>query len=95
MNNAGALLFASHKSSQLLFENSTDELDSLVEHLQGTDGVYGARLTGGGFGGAVIAMTDHEFSPENADVVADAHAKRFGNRPDCLVCATDDGASVV
>jgi galactokinase len=95
MKNAGALLFASHKSSQLLFENSTDELDFLVEHLQGTDGVYGARLTGGGFGGAVMAMTDHEFSPENADVVADAYAKRFGNRPDCLVCATDDGASVV
>lgn len=95
MNDAGALLFASHKSSQLLFENSTDELDFLVEQLRGTDGVYGARLTGGGFGGAVMAMTDHEFSRENAAGIADAYTKRFGNRPDSLACATDDGASVV
>lgn len=95
LNNAGALLFASHNSSRLLFENSTDELDFLVERLQGADGVYGARLTGGGFGGAVMAMTDHEFSPDNAAEVANAYAGRFDNPPDYLVCATDDGASLV
>ena len=95
LNSAGALLFASHKSSQLLFANSADELDFLVEHLRGTDGVYGARLTGGGFGGAVMAMTDHEFCPDDSAEVARAYADRFDRLPDCLACATDDGASVV
>lgn len=95
LETAGSLLFASHESSRLLFENSTDELDFLVDRLRGVRGVYGARLTGGGFGGAVMAMTDNKFNAANADEVASAYAKRFGTRPDCLTCATDDGASIV
>ncbi|HEY5777928.1 MAG TPA: galactokinase, partial [Terrimicrobiaceae bacterium] len=52
----GALLTASHQSSRTLFENSCAELDYLVERLTDLPGVYGARLTGGGFGGAVMAL---------------------------------------
>ena len=43
----GQLLTASHRSSQYLFENSTPELDFLVDQLTAAPGVYGARLTGG------------------------------------------------
>jgi galactokinase len=88
----GRLLTASHRSSQTQFENSTPELDFLVETLTATPHVYGARLTGGGFGGAVMAFTDAEFSDAEAARVADAYAGRFGSRPDVLHCETGEGA---
>lgn len=92
---AGRLLGASHESSRTLFENSTPELDFLVANLRGRAGVYGARLTGGGFGGAVMAMTDQSFDAASATAVAEAYAANFGSRPDVLRCATADGARVL
>jgi len=80
----GRRLTASHRSSQLLFENSTPQLDHLVATLVATPHVYGARLTGGGFGGAVMAMTTAEFDAAAADRVAATVAARCGDRPQIL-----------
>jgi len=91
----GRLLTASHRSSQALFENSTAELDFLVATLVAAPHVYGARLTGGGFGGAVMALTDGEFSAREAERVAAAYADRFGAKPDILHAQTDDGAELM
>ncbi len=52
----GALLNASHESSRSNFENSTPALDVLARRLRAEPGVQGARLTGGGFGGSVLAL---------------------------------------
>jgi galactokinase len=90
----GRLLTASHRSSQILFENSTAELDFLVEALAGAPHVYGARLTGGGFGGAVMALTDVEFGEAQARAVAQRYATRFGAAPDILHTQTGDGAAL-
>ena len=87
--NVGRLLTASHRSSQTRFENSTPELDFLVDHSIALPAVYGARLTGGGFGGAVMALTSPEFGDGDARRVADAYQKRFGARPDILHTAAD------
>ncbi len=65
----GRLLVASHQSSRQLFANSCPELDFLVDGLVGLPGVYGARLTGGGFGGAVMALTNPEFTAATAEPV--------------------------
>jgi galactokinase len=89
----GKLLTASHRSSQASFENSTAELDFLVDTLEVASQVYGARLTGGGFGGAVMAMTSEKFSETNARAVADAYAKKFGATVDILHTQTGDGAA--
>jgi galactokinase len=91
----GALLTASHRSSQALFENSTAELDFLVDHLVATPSVWGARLTGGGFGGAVMALTSGDFGDTQAKAVAAAYEKKFGARPDVLPAQTGDGAALV
>ena len=91
----GALLTASHRSSQKLFENSTPELDALVDTLVATPHVYGARLTGGGFGGAVMALTSEKFGDAEAQSVAEAYAKKFGARPDILHTQTGDGAQLI
>lgn len=55
---AGRLMRASHASLAQDFEVSTPALDALVEELSAVPGVYGARLTGAGFGGCVVALAD-------------------------------------
>ncbi|MGI8776740.1 MAG: galactokinase [Acidimicrobiales bacterium] len=55
---AGRLMVESHRSLKDDFEVSTDALDSVVGRLVATPGVYGARLTGAGFGGCVVALAD-------------------------------------
>jgi galactokinase len=54
----GELLGASHRSLRDDFEVSTPVLDALVERLGATPGVIGARLTGAGFGGCVVALAE-------------------------------------
>jgi galactokinase len=91
----GQLLTASHRSSQTLFENSTTELDFLVDALAAAPHVFGARLTGGGFGGAVMALTSAAFDEPAARQVAAAYAARFGAEPDILHLQTGDGAALL
>ena len=95
LSTVGKLLTASHRSSETLFENSTAELDFLVDELEKTPHVHGARLTGGGFGGAVMAMTDGRFSPQNAQMVAAAYAGKFGAQLDLLHLQTGAAASLL
>jgi galactokinase len=55
---AGALMSASHASLRFDFDVSTPALDALVAELAAVPGVFGARLTGAGFGGCVVALAD-------------------------------------
>lgn len=47
----GKLMFDSHESSRVYFENSCPELDTVVNAAKSIPGILGARLSGGGFGG--------------------------------------------
>jgi galactokinase len=58
LEEAGQLMVASHDSLRDDYEVSTPVLDALVDRLMATPGVYGARLTGAGFGGCVVALTE-------------------------------------
>jgi len=53
---AGRLMSASHASLAEDFDASTPAVDALVQHLQAIPGVYGARMTGAGFGGCVVVL---------------------------------------
>ncbi len=66
---AGKLLLGSHASLRDDFEVSCEELDTLVDILTSAPGVYGARLTGAGFGGCVIALADREALPRLEEAV--------------------------
>jgi galactokinase len=55
---AGSLMMASHNSLRNLYVASTPVMDAAVETLSKQPGVYGARMTGGGFGGCVVALTE-------------------------------------
>ena len=72
-----------------------EELDYLVEILKSLPNVIGARLTGGGFGGAVMALTEDAFSPDYAESVASAYRGRFGQPPEVIQCRLSDGVRVV
>jgi len=95
LRTTGALLTSSHRSSQHRFENSTPELDFLVDRLTDTPGVYGARLTGGGFGGAIMGLTNAQFSQSEADEIARAYRQKFSSEVQILETRTADGASLV
>ena len=91
----GKQLNLSHESSRTLFENSCEELDFLVDTVTPMNGIFGARLSGGGFGGAVVALADSSFSQNDAEKVADIYEARFGKRPMIFTCASGDGAKVI
>ena len=74
----GRLMFASHESSRKYFENSCSELDTLVEAARHIPGVMGARLSGGGFGGSIVALIETERAPAIAEALASAYAAAHG-----------------
>ncbi|MGA7392331.1 MAG: galactokinase [Terrimicrobiaceae bacterium] len=88
----GKLMSASHLSSIENFENSTPELDALVEICGAQEGVYGARLTGGGFGGAVVALVRTDSIDQIAKTVETEYFKRTGHNGKAYRCLIGDGA---
>ena len=60
LDNVGRLFLESHASMRDDFEVSVPPVDALVECAARASGVYGARLTGGGFGGAIVALADRQ-----------------------------------
>ncbi|MEY2507168.1 MAG: galactokinase [Verrucomicrobiota bacterium] len=83
----GALMNASHESSRTNFENSTADLDRLVELARSRPGVFGSRLTGGGFGGGTVTLVE---AGHATDLVAHLrlHAAAVS------ICRAADGAAV-
>jgi galactokinase len=68
----GEVMSEGHRSLAEDFRVSVPAVDELVDHLQGQPGVLGARMTGGGFGGCVIALC----RPDSPALQADYHAPR-------------------
>lgn len=74
----GALLDASHRSLRDDFEVSTREVDLLVDLVHERDGVYGARITGGGFGGSIVAIADAGAGHRAAALAVAEYEQRTG-----------------
>jgi galactokinase len=91
----GNLLYQSHESSIHNFENSCNELDILVTIAKSIDGVYGARLTGGGFGGAMLTMLKNDARQRFEDTVKKEYKKQTGRDTTVHFAKIADGAAVV
>lgn len=87
----GSLLDASHVSMRDDFEISCPELDLAVEASRAS-GAIGARMTGGGFGGAAIALTPANSEPQVRDAVVKAFAGAGFTAPDIFTVAPAAGA---
>lgn len=74
---AGALLLEAHRSLRDDYEVSAPELDTLVEAASEVRGCYGARLTGAGFGGCIIALVAEEAIPDVEAHLRQAYAAEF------------------
>ena len=88
-------MLASHRSLRDDFEVSTPELDLLVE-LSVDAGAFGARLTGAGFGGCVVALVarGRARAPSPA-AVADRYRAETGREPNAFAVSAVDGAGLV
>jgi len=88
----GALLRESHRSSAEYFENSCRELDLAVAAFERQSGVWGARLTGGGFGGSALAIADESRAEAIARAVAGELTREFGRPTAVRRVRPSDGA---
>jgi galactokinase len=91
----GELMDASHISMRDDFEISRQEMDTMVALAQGHIACYGARMTGGGFGGCAVALVNAEKAEVFADTVAVSYFQATGLKPSIYVCRATDGANVV
>lgn len=88
----GRLLFASHESSRVNFLNSCPELDALVGLARENPACLGARLTGGGFGGATINLVRRAHTEAFRDTMAAGYQRYSGKPLESWVCQVVDGA---
>jgi galactokinase len=88
----GRLMNASHQSMKDDFEISTPEIDALVDLAQRAEGVYGARLTGGGFGGSIVALADAASAIASAAKIAAQYERSIPRQPTILIPAPSGAA---
>jgi galactokinase len=91
----GQLMFQSHESSRRNFENSTAFLDALVEIAATINGVLGARLTGGGFGGSTIWLVERDKAQGILSKVAEAYRQKTGAICKAIITKASQGARLV
>jgi galactokinase len=89
------LISESHRSMRDDYEISCRELDVMVEIAEQQRGVYGARMTGGGFGGCTINLVDAEYTAEFQRRVSAEYESKIGLHPDIYICEASQGAELV
>ena len=91
----GQLLYQSHASLRDNFEVSTPEIDILVEIALEQEGVYGARITGGGFGGCVVCFVKSEKAEAVMKTMEEEYKKKTGIQCDAFITKPEQGARVM
>ena len=91
----GTLMVESHRSLQKDYEVSCAELDFLVDTALGIEGVFGSRMTGGGFGGCTVTMLRPDATPRFRDEISRAYEREFQIIPAIYDCVPSAGAGEV
>lgn len=91
----GRLMHDSHKSLKTNYEVSCPELDLLVATAAACGGVFGSRMTGGGFGGCTITLLETRSVEAFRTQITQAYASTFGSEPDIFLVRPSDGAGRV
>ena len=88
----GQLMNQSHQSLRDDFEVSCAELDLMVGLARKVEGVFGARMTGGGFGGCTVNLVRHDKTDEFQNTVAAGYREATGLTPEIYICKAVKGA---
>jgi galactokinase len=91
----GRLMRDSHQSLRDDYQVSCDELDLMVRLAEPIDGVYGARMTGGGFGGCTVNLVRADAVHRFTALIAENYSMGTGLDPGIYVCEAADGAGAV
>jgi galactokinase len=91
----GNLMLESHRSLRDDFEVSCPELDLMVELAEQAEGVYGTRMTGGGFGGCTIALVEAGCVEGFKRRVQEGYERSTGCKPEIYVCSAADGVGQI
>ena len=91
----GKLMYASHESLRDDYGVSCPELDVLVEIAATVKGVYGARMTGGGFGGSIVAMVQRQAIEALTSAIDSQYPKRCGKQAAMFATTAGDGAKLI
>ena len=91
----GVMMDASHESLRDDYEVSCKELDTMVEIAWSQPGVYGSRMTGGGFGGCTITLIDTAHVDAFCERMAQAYKTATGTTPSMTVCSPESAAEVI
>ena len=82
-----------HRSFRDDFEASCSEIDTLVEIASHLPGCYGARITGGGFGGCTINLVDQGMAEQFRQSIHSQYRATYGIDADIYLCRASDGAT--
>lgn len=88
----GQLMNSSHTSMRNDYDVSCEEIDVLVDLAQQFDGVYGSRLTGGGFGGCTVTLVKKSVAQDLINYLNEEYEKITGKNCSCFVTSPGDGA---
>jgi galactokinase len=91
----GNLMAESHRSLRDDFEVSCAELDLMVELAEQAEGVYGTRMTGGGFGGCTVALVKAGCVEAFKRTVQEGYERSTGCKPEIYVCSAADGVGQI
>ena len=89
---AGKLMVAAHASERDDFECSVEEIDFLVDTAASLPGCYGARLTGGGFGGCTVNLVRKDQVTAFTGKLRAAYLAKYSIQAEVFVCEPVDGA---
>jgi galactokinase len=98
LEEAGALMYESHESLKSDFEVSCPELDCVVEISQKiglSGGIYGCRMTGGGFGGCAVALVETKMIPAIAETVTQEYREKTALKCSIFASRPAEGARVI
>jgi galactokinase len=87
LTEAGRLFCESHASLRDDYEVSVPEVDALTDIVLRVPGTYGARLTGGGFGGSIVALADAEGARRIAAAAVESYERATGQHARIMVPA--------
>ncbi|MDB4273383.1 hypothetical protein N9873_04045, partial [Akkermansiaceae bacterium] len=94
-SNIGQLMADSHASLRDDFEVSCEELDLMVEIASGLEGVLGARMTGGGFGGSTVTLCESKHAEEIGKVLHERYKEKTGITPVIFATRPAKGAHLI